>query len=423
MASTFYGGIKLLKRDKGAKTGAAADAEPRGEMIYPLRQHVGADIEPLVKAGDKVKAGQKIADAEEYTAVPLHSSVSGTVSEVCAGEDGGYISIFPDRQNEIKEPEPTEDYTALNSTQLLWLIRESGAVDYDGVPVHMKLDPDKGISRLIINTCECEPYSASRYKRVTDYAEEFLEGINIIRFILGMKKTLIAAQTDRRDLIVKLKSLQGDNSNAAIMELADKYPQNDDRLMIKAVTGLELSKRQTPYDVGCAVIGAEAVYNIYRAIKEGAPVTDTLVTVSGENINRPGVYRAPIGISAAGLIELAGGHSKKPELIINGDIMTGREITDLKSSVTKTTACIISADREPEPAQYECIRCGRCADACPMCLVPSEIFKAAAADNRARISRLHAYMCTGCGVCEYVCPSKLPLTEIIANIANERYGD
>ena len=424
---TFTGGVhpydgKELSKDKPIK-----EYLPKGDMVYPLSQHIGAPAKPIVKKGDYVLAGQKIAEADGYVSAPVYATVSGTVKavETCRVVTGdGVMSIVVENDGEYKEvifqqPKPVE---LLLKEDILKLIQEAGVVGMGGAgfPTHVKLapkDPDE-IDFVIINCAECEPYLTSDYRRMMEEPEKLVEGLRIMLRLFDKARGILAVEDNKKDCIQKLRNLTRTDDRISVTTLHTKYPQGSERHLIYAVTGRAINSSMLPADVGCIVHNVDTVVSVYNAVKEGKPVMQRIVTVTGDCIKEPRNFMVKIGTSYAELIEEAGGFVKEPEKIVSGGPMMGFALFDVNVPVTKTSSALLclSKDEVSCAKQTACINCGRCVEVCPGRVVPSRLAVLADRGEKEAFEALNGMECCECGCCSYICPAKRHLTQSIKSM-------
>ena len=395
--------------------------------IFPTEQHIGAPLNVLVNVGDTVCVGQKLADAEEYMAVPVHSSVSGTVKKIekyISPSGNTVTSVFVENDKlytPFKGIKPIKDISALSKREMLWVIRDAGIVGMGGAgfPAHVKLDTDKKIKFLIINGAECEPYITADHRRMLENTEDIIAGIRIVMSILDLKQAYIGIETNKRDCILSFKQLLRYDESIHIMPLKPKYPQGAEKMLIKAITGKNVPTGKLPADIGAIVMNIETVYEISRAFYTGMPLTERIVTVSGDAVNNPSNFLVPLGVPASFLFDAAGGFSKPPKKIIFGGPMMGNSQYSLDVPITKTTSAVL-AFSESEQAFYNdmpCIRCGKCVAHCPMGLMPNKLSAFAKAGDTENAEKYNVLDCMQCGMCSYVCPAR---KDPLGNIRNIR---
>ena len=307
-----------------------------GLHYFPINQHKGEALVPIVKEGDYVKVGQKIADTEELVSAPVHSSISGTVKEVT---DDGVIVIENDFKNEISQTiQPIEKPENLKKREKLWVIRDAGITDSE-IPAHIKFNPEHQAQSLIITTAEHEPYVTSCRQRIIDNAAQIIEGIGIVRSVLDVKTAYIGIEKNKRDAIDSLRLAARYNEAVEILPLKTKHLKNN---LVLAASGKKIPKDKTPEDFGIIITDIETVYNVWKAFKQGMPVTETLVSVSGDAVNNPGNYKVPLGMTVSELINMAGGLKAEPKQIIMGSYTTGKVIENTDVPVIKNTSTIIA---------------------------------------------------------------------------------
>lgn len=424
---TFTGGIhpydgKELSKDKPIK-----EYLSKGDLIYPLSQHIGAPAKPIVKKGDKVLAGQKIAEADGYVSAPIYATVSGTVKaieprRVVTGD--GVMSIVIENDQEYKEvifeqPKPVE---VLLKEDILKLIQEAGIVGMGGAgfPTHVKLapkEPDK-IDFVIINCAECEPYLTSDYRRMMEEPEKLVEGLKIMLRLFDRARGILAVEDNKRDCIKLLRKLTQNEERISVVALKTKYPQGSERHLIYAVTDRAINSSMLPADAGCIVNNVDTVVAVYHAVKEGKPVMYRIVTVTGDCIKDPCNYMVRIGTNYGELIEEAGGFTKEPEKIISGGPMMGFALFDVNVPVTKTSSALLclSKDEVSGAKQTACINCGRCVEVCPGRVVPSRLAVLADRGEKEAFEKLNGMECCECGCCSYICPARRQLTQSIKSM-------
>ena len=423
MALTFKGGLHIPDRKITAKS-PVVDLDGTDIHYFPINQHKGAPLTAVVNEGDYVKTGQKIADTDKFVAVPVHSSVSGTVKKItqhvnAVGVKTDTIIIENDRKYEIADTvKPIENAESLTTRELLWLIRDAGILGLGGagVPTHVKLAPPHSVEYLIINGAECEPYITSDHRRMLENTEEIIDGIAILMRVLDVKKAYVGIESNKRDAIDKLRRETRFNDSVEIMALKTKYPQGSEKQLIKAITGRNVPTGKIPADVGVVVVNADTAYNVSRAIRKGVPVIDRIVTVTGDAVNKPGNFRVPLGVPVSYMIEKAGEFKEQPQKLIIGGPMMGFAQYTTDVPVSKTTSAIIAmleAETTYDP-DMPCIRCGKCVNNCPMGLMPNHLNQAALKRDVDAAKRYNILDCMECGLCSYTCPSKKNMLQNIS---------
>ena len=425
---TFRGGIHPYEGKELSKDHPIEKYLPKGDLVYPLSQHIGAPSVPCVKKGDTVLAGQKIADAGGFVSVPLHASVSGTVKGIekrlnATGSMVDCIVIENDQQYQETEFQEArlEDLT---KEEILNRIKEGGVVGMGGAgfPTHVKLapkDPSK-IEYILVNGAECEPYITSDYRRMIEEPEKVVKGLQVILTLFDSAKGYICIEDNKPDCIAKMKELVKDIDRMEVKELKTKYPQGGERTLIYAATGREINSTMLPADVGCVVDNVETVISVYKAVILGRPVNSRVVTVTGDGIKEPKNLLVLAGTDMSELVDAAGGLKAKIAKAISGGPMMGFALYDLHVPCTKTTSAFLflehDAVSEAQEIQTACINCGRCVSVCPGHVLPARLAKLAERGDMAGFEALDGMECCECGCCSYICPAKRPLTQSIKSM-------
>lgn len=425
---TFRGGIHPYEGKELSKDHPIEKYLPKGDLVYPLSQHIGAPSVPCVKKGDTVLAGQKIADAGGFVSVPLHASVSGTVKGIekrlnATGSMVDCIVIENDQQYQETEFQEArlEDLT---KEEILNRIKEGGVVGMGGAgfPTHVKLapkDPSK-IEYILVNGAECEPYITSDYRRMIEEPEKVVKGLQVILTLFDSAKGYICIEDNKPDCIAKMKELVKDIDRIEVKEMMTKYPQGGERTLIYAATGREINSSMLPADVGCVVDNVETVISVYKAVILGRPVNSRVVTVTGDGIKEPKNLLVLAGTDMSELVDAAGGLKGKIAKAISGGPMMGFALYDLHVPCTKTTSAFLflehDAVSEAQEIQTACIKCGRCVSVCPGHVLPARLAKLAERGDMAGFEALDGMECCECGCCSYICPAKRPLTQSIKSM-------
>ncbi len=424
---TFTGGIhpydgKDLSKDKPIK-----DVLPKGDLVYPLSQHIGAPAVPIVKKGDYVKRGQKIAEAGGFVSAPIYATVSGTIKgiephRVVVGDNVMSIILENDGAYDEVEYQPVEDVSALSKEEIINRIKEAGIVGMGGAgfPTHVKLSPKEPekIDYVIANCAECEPYLTSDYRRMIEEPQKLIDGLKISLQLFDNAKGILAIEDNKQDCIDLFKKMTKDEPRILVKALKTKYPQGSERHLIYATTKRAINSTMLPSDVGCVVNNVDTIVAIYKAVKEGKPLMERIVTITGDAINEPQNFRVHIGMNYAELVEEAGGFKRHPQKIISGGPMMGFGIFDLNVPTTKSASallCLLKDDvSKMEPSA--CINCGRCVEVCPGRVIPSKLADYAQNGNEEEFKKHNGMECCECGCCSYVCPAKRNLTQSIKSM-------
>ena len=422
--STFIGGVhpyegKELSADKPIQV-----IQPKGELVFPLSQHIGAPAKPLVAKGDTVLAGQKIAEAGGFISANVICSVSGTVKgiEPRLMANGSMVqSIIVENDGEYRTVEgfgQKRDYTALSKQEIRDIVKEAGIVGLGGAgfPTNVKLAPknEAEIDYVIVNGAECEPYLTSDYRVMLEQPEKVVGGLKVILQLFDKAKGVIGIEENKPEAIRILSELVKDEPRIQACTLKTKYPQGGERFLIYAVTGgREINSTMLPADAGCIVDNIGTVIAIYDAVCKTTPLIERVFTVTGDAIADPRNFRIKIGTNTQELIEAAGGFKSEPEKVISGGPMMGFAMFDLDVPVIKTNGSVLCMTKDQVAASVEtpCIRCGKCVSACPSHIVPVMMMKAALKGDCDTFEKLNGMECMECGSCTFVCPAKRPLTQ------------
>ena len=423
---TFKGGIHPDDGKRLAKDQAIVEVKPKGNLVYPLSQHIGAPASPIVAVGDHVLKGQKIAEAGGFVSAPIYASVSGTVKAIKphfnpTGAKVNSIEIENDGEYEEVEYAPVKPLEEMTKAEILEAIGEAGVVGMGGAgfPTRVKLspkEPDK-IDYIIANCAECEPYITADYRRMLETPELLVGGMKIVLSLFDNAKGVFGIEDNKPDCIAKMRELVKDEPRMEVMALKTKYPQGAERQLIYATTGRAINSTMLPADAGCVVDNVETLINIHQAVVMGKPSMDRVVTVSGDAVNNPGNFKALFGTNQMELIEAAGGFKTEPEKIISGGPMMGFAMFTVDVPVTKTSSSILCFSKD-EVAGVEpsaCINCGRCVEACPSRIIPSRLADLAERHDEEGFVKLNGLECVECGSCSYVCPAKRHLKQAIGS--------
>lgn len=424
---TFTGGIHPYDGKELSKDKPILDFLPKGEMVYPLSQHIGAPARPVVKKGDSVLVGQKIAESVAFVSAPVHSSVSGTVKAIeprraVSGDMVQSIVIENDEMYDEIGFYPEAPLEKLSKTDIIDIIKEAGIVGMGGAgfPTHVKLSPKdpRKIDYIIANCAECEPYLTSDYRRMMEEPEKLIGGMKVILKLFDKALGILAIEDNKPDCIRIMKELTKNENRIVVKALKTKYPQGAERQIVYATTGRKINSSMLPADVGCIVNNVDTMVAVYRAVVEGIPSMERIITVTGDCIARPRNYRVRIGSSYRQLVEEAGGFTVQPEKIICGGPMMGVGIFDLDVPVTKTSTALLALSKDEVSllAPSACINCGRCAQVCPGRVVPSRLADAAEHFDEETFLKYNGMECCECGCCSYICPAKRQLTQEIKSM-------
>jgi len=423
---SFHGGLHLDDH-KALSTGRPIETAPLPpRLILPLQQHIGQPAEPLVQLGDTVRKGQMIARAVDYVSAPLHAPTSGRVIEIGprpiphpSGLSDTCIVIEPDGLDTWDAlPEPISDHIHADPADLRERIRWAGIVGLGGAvfPTAVKVNTSgrQPIDTLVINAAECEPYISCDDLLMREHAADLLDGIAIIRHLVGAGECLIGIEDNKPEAAEALRRAiaDRDDSPGEVVVVPTRYPSGGEKQLIQLLTGREVPSQDLPAAIGVLCQNVATAVAVADAVLRSRPMIERIVTVTGQGVQRPGNFRVALGTPAAFLVEQAGGYREPVGQLVQGGPMMGFGLHTDQVSVTKATNCLLAASPAEAPApeaERPCIRCGACADVCPALLLPQQLYWNARAHDFDKVQDYHLFDCIECGCCAYVCPAHIPL--------------
>ena len=408
-------GIKLSHR-KNTENCATVDFPLPAKIRIPMSMCMGAPCQPLVKIGDEVKVGQKIADSEAAFSAPIHSGVSGKVTAItdyqtAMGAVCKMIEIESDGlqtvSDEVKPPVISDKESFIKA------VRESGVCGLGGAgfPTHIKLNPKTPIDTLVINAAECEPYITADYREMMECPDDIIGGINLVKSILGIKSAKLAIEANKPEAIKNFTEMAQNDDTIDIVTLPSSYPQGAEKVIIYNTTGRIVKEGELPSDEGVIVLNVSTCAFIYRYSQTGMPLVTRRLTVDGNAVGEPKNIRAVIGTSFREILEFCKTDLDSMKKLIAGGPMMGMSVPDIDMPVVKTSNALLAAKNFDERRTSACIRCGRCVRVCPLGLMPAEIDKAYRIRDIEDLKSLKVLLCMNCGSCTYVCPANRKLAE------------
>ncbi len=417
----FYGGVHPDDSKALSASEAIKDAPLLDKYTVIVGQNIGAPPKLLVKKGDTVKKGQKIAEPTGFVSVPLHSPTSGTVSALTEivgvfGTMTSAVEITPDGKDEFCELQKL-DWETATPEQLLAKIADAGLVGMGGAafPTAVKLSPPKTkkIDVLIINGAECEPYLTADYRLMLETPEPVLRGAAIFAKVLGVNRIMVGVEANKPDAVEKLRNAGADKFGIEIKSLRVRYPQGAEKQLIYALTGRKVPTGGLPMDVGCVVQNVGTCAAATDAVCEGKPLIERVTTVTGSKVVRPCNWRFRLGTPISKALELCGGCKDGVAKIVSGGPMMGLSQISLDTTIMKSSSgiLVLGMDEVAQYANQPCIRCGKCVDTCPMELMPGPLSVYVENERFDLAEKEHVMDCMECGSCAFVCPSRRPLVQ------------
>lgn len=419
----FKGGVSV-PHSKVTRKMAIEKLPPTKIMAYPMSQHIGVACTPLVKVGDTVKIGQKIADTDAFMSAPVHATVSGKVIKIDLYphptlNTAPAIIIENDFEDSVHESLNTThpDYTSLCNEQLISIIREAGITGMGGAsfPTHVKIQSalKDNVDTLIINAAECEPYLSVDNRVMLENTEEFIEGIKILRQIFGLRHAYIGIEANKPRAIKVLTKMTS-KTGIKVVPLHAKYPQGGEKQLIKAVCNRTVPSGKLPSSVGCCIFNVDTACAVYRAVVQGQPVMRRIVTVAGGGVEKPSNLNVRLGTPFSAVLAHCGLKEETKKIVMGGPMMGAAQYS-LETPVVKGTSGLLcfTENELSDDNESSCIRCGACVSGCPMNLVPSYIGMYAKLRDFDACEKLNALDCIECGSCSFTCPAKIPLVQYL----------
>lgn len=395
------------------------------QVIIPLQQHIGSPPEIIIEKGNTVKTGQIIAKSTQFVSVPVHATISGTVTSIekrphPLGTDSLSIVIDSDGKDEWAHSiQSDSNFMELSSDEMKNRIQQAGIAGMGGAafPTHVKLSPppEKSIDILILNGVECEPYLTADHRLMLEHPDEILCGLRILMRILKVKRAIIGIEKNKADAICLFQKKIKSKKTISVLPLEVKYPQGAEKQLIKAATGREVPSGRLPMDIGCLVQNVGTAYAIYEAVSSKKPLIERMITATGPGIKESKNLCVRIGTPFKTIIEYCGGYTDTAAKLINGGPMMGiAQVTD-EIPIIKGTSGILVLNGKSRlfKKEYPCIRCARCIDTCPMKLTPTQLatlVKHGKPDQALKIGLLD---CIECGTCGFICPANIYLVHYI----------
>ncbi|MBL0458552.1 electron transport complex subunit RsxC [Aeromonas enteropelogenes] len=419
----FHGGIHPADNKRQSSQTPVVDAGLPPQLIIPVRQHAGLAGDLLVQVGDRVKKGQPLTRYAKGRIVPVHAPTSGTITEIGnhtvahpSGLDDLCITLTPDGEDAWGERNGKPDYWNLERGELLERIQQAGIAGLGGAvfPTHSKLDGRGQLTEiLIVNGLECEPYITTDDRLMQQYADEIMDGIRVLKHLLKPKLTLIGVEDNKPEAIDQL-TRHATDEDVRVKTVPTKYPSGGAKQTIELLTGRQVPKGGRAVDIGIMVLNVATVFAIKRAIIDGEPLIERIVTLTGDSFKQPGNAWVRLGTPVRWLLQRFELQPEADQRVIMGGPMMGFTLPHAMVPVVKATNCLLAPTRAELPfpgPEQACIRCSACADACPATLLPQELYWYSRAKEYDKVEQLNLFDCIECGACAWVCPSEIPLVQ------------
>ncbi len=415
--------VRLEEHKRETEHKAIERLKPPPKAYIPLSQHIGKICTALVKAGDNVSAGQKIAGQEAKVFAPIHASISGKVASLqdwphpVLGKCKAIVIENDGRQEPPPAaPRPQGEIDTLSADEIREIIFEAGIVGLGGAsfPTHLKLNPPKPVDSLIVNGAECEPYLTGDYRLMVEKTQEILKGAALAGKCVGAKHVHIAIEDNKPEAIEAFRNATRD-TQYEVRVLRSQYPQGGEKQLVKSVLGRQVPSGKLPFDIGALVQNVATIYAIYEAVYLGKSLYERVVTVTGSCVSNPKNVLVRIGTPIKELIDFCGPLTREPsKIIIGGPMMGIAQYTDEVPVIKSTTGIVLLDKKEALSLEEDyCIRCGACVRSCPMGLMPCLINLASEKAIWTQAKAYAALDCIECGLCNYVCPANRKLTQSI----------
>ncbi len=390
------------------------------ELLVSLSQHLGAPAKALKAKGEHVERGERIGEAAGFISADVHSPATGTIVDIKPVRlaSGVLCDAFVIQPDEVQPAWPSEkyDWKSQEPSELLMQVKNYGIVGMGGAtfPAHVKLNVpmDRLVEAVVVNGVECEPYLTADYRIEMEKATEAIEGALIAQKITHAKRVIIGIELNKPDAIAHFKEIvEKEGLCVEVMGLKMKYPQGDEKQLLKATLGREIPSGKLPLDVGAVVCNMGTCYALYQAIVLHRPLVERVVSVTGECIKEPKNLLCPIGTKVSDLLTFCGGCSQEPEKLVSGGPMMGFSFFSMDTPVCKGTSGILALAPAKEIRQTACLNCGKCVSHCPIGLMPNKLYRLITHAQYAKAMENDLMDCKECGCCSYSCPAGLPLVQ------------
>jgi electron transport complex protein RnfC len=429
---TFKRGVHPPQRKELTRERAVEVVPTPEKVVIPILQHLGAPCEPVVKSRDMVAAGDVLADSTSFVSAPVHTPIAGKVTKIGVATlpNGRHIPTIPvTADGDQLEGDalwddvyggdwPTVGLDTHTPEAIVAAVRAAGIVGMGGAafPTHVKLTRNdaRPIHTLMVNGCECEPYITADDRLMREAPRPIVIGAMLAARAAGAERVVVGIEANKPEAVESIKGAAA-GMGIEVVVVKTKYPQGAEKQLIRAALGPVVPTGKLPLDVGVLVHNVCTAAAIARAVLRGKPMTHRIFTVTGKGVAEPKNLLIPVGISYREVLDACGGLTSDTVRVVAGGPMMGFAIGDLDTPITKASSSVLALTRDEvkQAPQTNCVRCGRCVDACPIKLVPSRIALASRHSNWDLARRFHAQACMECGCCAHQCPASIPLVQLI----------
>ncbi|MBK8975598.1 MAG: electron transport complex subunit RsxC [Planctomycetes bacterium] len=393
--------------------------------VLPLGQHGGKPAKPVVRVGQSVLRGELIAAADGFVSTCLHAPVDGRVTAIDRRRhpNGALVEAIEIEADAfspqtVREGEPL-DVDVMPREQFVAEVQRAGLVGLGGAafPAHVKyaLPEGRKVRELVINGCECEPYLTCDHRTMVERPAAVVRGVRILARQLGVERSTIGVEANKPDAVEVLRAAIGDDPQVRVVPLEVKYPQGAEKMLIKAIFGVEVPAGKLPLDIEMVVNNVGTMASLADWFDRRVPLIERVVTVAGPGIERPANLLVPVGTPVGEVLRQAGGLSQDTREVVMGGPMMGQSLASLDVPVLKGTSGLLAftAQETAHPNEYACLKCGRCLDACANFLNPSRLARLSKAGRHAELEQAFVMDCMECGACSFACPSNIPIVQLI----------
>lgn len=428
----FHGGIHPPEHKSESNQTPIVKAPIPPVLYLPLQQHIGKAAELVVSVGERVLKGQLLAKPQGAISAAVHAPTSGTIDAViehpmphASGMSDQCIVLIPDGRDEWCALQPCEHYEKLSPDEIRQRVRAAGIAGMGGAgfPTEVKLHPpqqDK-VATMILNAAECEPYITSDDRLMRERADEIVQGMAIMAYVLEPGECLIGIEDNKPEAIAALRAAVT-GTRIEVVVVPTKYPSGGEKQLITLLTGKEVPSGRIPADIGVMCQNVATAAAVYRAARFGEPLISRITTLTGEQMPKRGNVEVLVGTPIGWLLEQYGARLNGAQRVIMGGPMMGFTLHDLTAPIVKTTNCLLLPSNQELPLAgpaQACIRCSLCADACPAELLPQQLYWFARAEELDKAEHHNLFDCIECGACAYVCPSSIPLVQYYRHAKGE----